>query len=157
MCKKFILIFVIVMANSIFSQDLMPSKELQGKWNNKKFEIEVGENTLIIKNKKSPKVKDIILSFLEIPKINKPNEFESWGCTGIFNASAVKEGNVEVKQDMNEFIYFRLKFKNEKLIFDFSNSLYAEIFSGEHLIVPEGIKITYEKFGFFSGTMKLTK
>lgn len=157
MYKKIILIIVIVISNLIYSQDLKPSIELQGKWNNDEFEIEVGENTMVIKNKKSTKVKDIKLSFLEMPKINKPKEFETWSCSLIFNANVVKEGNIEVKEDLNEYIYFRLKLKKEKLIFDFSNSLYSNNFNSAPRIVPENIKKIYKEHGFFSNTIKLTK
>ncbi len=154
---KIILFTVILVSNSLLAQDIKPSKELQGKWINNDFEIEINETALIIKNKKSDKAKVITLTFLETPKTNKINEFESWSCTGKFNANVVKQGNVEVKEDLNEYIYFRVKQKKERLVFDFSNSLYSNNFNPSYRLVPENIKKIYGEHGFFNNTLKLEK
>jgi hypothetical protein len=157
MTRTIILFISFLLSNSIYSQELKTSKELQGNWKNEEFEIEVKENSVVIKNKKNAKAKDIVLSFLEIPKTNKSDEFESWSCTGIFNASVVKQDSNEVKEDLNEYIYFRLKLKKEKLLFEFSNSLYSNNFNPAHRLVPENIKKIYEEHGSLKNRMKLEK
>ncbi len=157
MYKKIILFILILISNSIQSQELKTSNELQGKWSNEEFGVEVKESSIVITNKKNAKAKDVLLTFLEIPKTNKPDEFESWSCTGIFNASVVKQGNIEVKEDMNEYIYFRLKLKKGKLYFEFSNSLYSNNFNPEHRLVPENIKKIYDEHGSLKNKMKLEK
>lgn len=136
---------------------MKPSEELLGNWTNDQFEVEVKQNSIVIKNKNNAKTKDITLNFLEIPKINKQDEFESWSCTGIFNASVVKQGNNEVKENLNEYIYFRLKLRKEKLLLEFSNSLYSNNFNPAHRLVPENIKKIYDGHGSLKNRIKLEK
>ena len=157
MYKKTILIILIQISNLIYSQDLKPSKELIGKWVNSVYEIEVSENYLVFKNKKAKKTKDIILKFLEIPKTNNDNEFESWSITEKFNASVVKEGNIQVKEDLNEYIYFRLKLKKDKLIFEYSNGLYSKNYQDSNIIVPNNVKLILSDNNYFINKIKFKR
>lgn len=52
MYKNIILFISFLLVNSIHSQELKTSKEIQGKWRNEDFEIEVKENSLVKKTKK---------------------------------------------------------------------------------------------------------
>ena len=140
--------------NIVFSQINSPHVDLQGSWKNKEYEIEITKDSIKINPKEG---KEINLAFLELPKTNKAVEFESWATTGKFKADVVKIGDGENNGYLVQYIYFRIKIKKDKLIFDFSKSMFYNYEDESITFVPERIKKMYNEYGYFVNKIKLSR
>ena len=155
--KTIILLAIILSSNFATSQNLEIGTSLQGKWNNKDYEIEIKENLLNLTFKKNETFKNRILTFVGIPKTNDQNEFECWSTSGKFIGNVVKDLNIAVKDELYEYIYIRLKVKNNKLVFDFSISFYSKITGENETTVPENVLKEYSVRGYLKNKLKFAK
>lgn len=153
--KKLIMLGLLhFITNIVFSQVNSPHSDIQGEWKNKEYKITITKDSIKINPKNG---KEINLAYLELPKINNADEFESWATTGKFKADIVKIGDGENNGYLVQYIYFRIKIRKDKLIFDFSKSMFYNYEDESITFVPERIKKMYNEYGYLVNKIKLSR